>query len=276
MAEWTETLLHCNVECELVFQSTPDTNCRHRTRHLCRCHHSALRSLLATRCGPHVIRINPGTERDINSPYEFLVHLYESIRHRFFIGISADTGTHIEKFTHTVSFLLFSLLYGFYCLRLLLVHRELTTLPSLLRAMALAWLVYCFIGSPWLWPWYFITFFGLFALIEAIDTPWHSFHSLISVLRLPLAVRLLAFAVLCLYFFDAWIPAVAYVPLLYAFHLTFLRGLWLCLVPLLAIRFPLPTWRTHKQSTQETQGIPQLSVLRRFIGSVHLDSLRRR
>lgn len=193
----------------------------------------------------HVIHVNPGMERDINSPYEFLVHLYESLRHRYFIGISPDVGTPIEKFTHTIGFLLFSLLYGLYCLRLLLVRRELTTLPSLIRAMALAWLVYCFIGSPWLWPWYFITFFGLFALIEATDMPWPSFHSLSNVIRLQLAVRLLAFAVLCLYLFDAWIPAIAYVPLLYAFHLTFLRGLWLCAVPLLAIRLPLPSWRTY-------------------------------
>lgn len=193
----------------------------------------------------HVIRVNPGTERDINSPYEFLVHLYESIRHRYFIGISPDTGTHIEKFTHTVGFLLFSLLYGLYCLRLLLVRGELTSLPSLIRAIALAWLVYCFIGSPWLWPWYFITFFGLFALIEAIDTSWHSFHSLTGIIRLPLAVRLLAFAALGLYFFDVWIPIVTYVPLLYAMHLTFLRGLWLCIVPLLAIRIPLSAWRTY-------------------------------
>jgi len=206
----------------------------------------------------YVIKINPGTLRDINSPYEFLTHFYESIRHRAFMGLSPDKGTSIEKLTHLGSFALFSILYGLYCLRILMIRRELSTLSSLIRTMALAWLVYCFIGSPWLWPWYFITFFGLYALIETVDTPW---LPLSNVLRLPLAMRLLTFALLSLYCFDTWAPITAYVPALYAFRLTYMRGLWICVVPLLAVRFPLPAWLAHKQSSRQTQEILQLPVI---------------
>lgn len=181
----------------------------------------------------HVFQVNPSTTRDINSPYEFVFRLYASLIGKYIPMSSSYRGTGIEIFTHEISLVLFSIVYGILCLRTIAAPKRINSLPALVKWMALAWLLYCVVGSPWLWPWYFITFFGLFALVEAIDNDQHSFCSW---LQLSLAGRLLAFALLTLYCFGTWGPAISTVPYIPFFQWIFFRGLWLCLLPLLAIR----------------------------------------
>jgi hypothetical protein len=108
-----------------------------------------------------VLRVNPGITRDANSPYEFVIHLYESLRDRPMPFISSDKGTPIEIFTHKFSMALYLLLYGIICLRCLIAPKRINTLPALVKWMALVWLLYCIVGSPWFWPWYLTTFLGL-------------------------------------------------------------------------------------------------------------------
>lgn len=183
----------------------------------------------------HVFQVNPGTTRDINGPYEFLTHLYESIQRKRFPYISSDTGVPIEVLTHKAGLVIFSVIYGIFCLYSLFVRQLFSSLLSLIRWMAVAWLFYCLVGSPWFWPWYLTTFFGLFALIEATGSYWHPLSKL---LHLPLAVRLLLFAALSLYCFSTWGPNATFVPRLPYFQWTYMRGLWLCLLPLLAMWLP--------------------------------------
>jgi hypothetical protein len=100
-------------------------------------------------------------------------------------------------------------------------------------------LLYCALGTPWSWPWYAVTFFGLYALLEAYqegnkvnsDVQWRYLR-----LRLPLAVRLLSFSMLTLYCFYAWGPQHSFVPGLPGFEWAYLSGLWVWLLPLLALR----------------------------------------
>ncbi len=99
--------------------------------------------------------------------------------------------------------------------------------------MALVWLLYCAIGSPWFYPWYLVTFFGLFALIEATSQrdQW-----LFYFLQLPLATRILAFSMLSQYCFYTWGALHTFIPLLSGFLWSYLSGLWIWILPLLALR----------------------------------------
>jgi hypothetical protein len=96
--------------------------------------------------------------------------------------------------------------------------------------MALIWLLYCIIGSPWFWPWYLVTFFGLYALLEATTEK--------SQTIIPIAVRLLAFSMLSLYCLYSWAPAHNSLPGLPGLSWGDLRGLWVWAIPLLAIFWP--------------------------------------
>lgn len=199
----------------------------------------------------HVFQVNPGITRDINSPYEFLTHLYESLHGRPFPYLTPDQGAPIEIMTHKLSMLIFLALYGIIYIRTLIRPGSMRSLSAFIRWMALVWLLYCFVGSPWLWPWYLTVFFGLFALLEGSDTYW---RSLTNVLHLPAAVRLLAFTLLCLYVFSTWGPHEKLVPGLPHFQFTYLRGLWVCLIPLLALRPPalLPAFQHYLATFSKT------------------------
>src|SRR5216684_1882224 len=144
-----------------------------------------------------VILVNPNSSLDKNSVADFFSHLYNSITH--------ITSTHgpSEGVTHIIGMASFAFVYLILCWRAIRAPKRINTIPGLIRWMALVWLLYCAIGSPWYWPWYLVTFFGLFALVEATHTrkEW-SF----SFLRLPLATRLLAFSMLSLYCFYTWGP----------------------------------------------------------------------
>jgi hypothetical protein len=181
-----------------------------------------------------VFQVNPGLVGSVNSPYEFIVELFLSA-----VTVTGTQTPHYlivstERLTHQSSIALFILTYITLCLYSVVTPRRINSLPMLIRWMAFAWFLYCLVGSPWLWPWYLTTFFGLFAVVEATESYGRPLQAF---LHMPLAVRLFAFATLTLYCFDTWGPHVTLVPGFPGnFHLIYLRGLWLCVIPLLAIR----------------------------------------
>lgn len=181
----------------------------------------------------HVFQVNPGMTRVVNSPHEFLMYAYASIRGRKVPPDVPEMGTRFERWMHYIGNAIFVMLYALLCVRALLNRQHINALPALIRWWAITWFLYCLIASPWLWPWYFTTFFGLFALVEATrEYP----RSISSILNLPLAVYLFAFALLNVYTLDTWAPHVTHVKGLQYFPWAFTRGLWLCLLPLLALR----------------------------------------
>ena len=185
----------------------------------------------------YVIRINPATTRNFNSMADFANQLYASIVpvHVYSLGRALYTSVS-ENATHTASIVIFLLLYVILCWRAFRHPGQIDSLPGLIGWMALVWLLYCAFGSPWFWPWYLVTFFGLFALIEAIHggTSW-SF----AFFKLPAAVRLLAFSAFSVYCLYTWGPTHTAIDVVQSFLLTNLRGLWIWILPLFALRIPL-------------------------------------
>ncbi len=181
-----------------------------------------------------VLRVNPGTYRNINTITEFLTHFYNSILQRLGYPKPPDIGSPAEIFLHTLSLTMFALTYLLLCGRALLAKNALRTPVDLLRWMTLIWLLYCALGAPWMWPWYLVTFFGLFALIEAVDTEHWQQKLVFDILYLPLAARLFSFSMLFLYCFYAWGPRLI-IPGLPGFQWTWIRGPVVWFIPLLAI-----------------------------------------
>jgi hypothetical protein len=181
----------------------------------------------------HVFQINPGVSRVVNGPYEFLMYLYEGLRGRTIRLATPDRGIHIEILMHQVSMVIFVIGYALLCIRVLLNPRRMRSLLHLLGWWAFSWFFYCLIGSPWLWPWYFTTFFGLFALLEATN----DFPLLLArIINIPLASRLFAFALLNIYVLDTWATHSGRVLGIPHFPWAYTRGLWLCVLPLFALR----------------------------------------
>jgi hypothetical protein len=90
------------------------------------------------------------------------------------------------------------------------------------------------LGAPWFWPWYTITFFGLFALLEATqafswqaNTPW-------GTLTIPRAIRLFTIGIFGLYLFSGQALNTA-IPGFSPMRWNYLRGLWAWLTPLFVI-----------------------------------------
>ena len=201
----------------------------------------------------NVFRTNPTTSRDINTLAEFLSRLYNGITAGLGYPLAPPIGSPAENFTHTFSIVIFVILYALLCWRAIRTAHTLNTLPSLIRWLALVWLLYCAIGTPWFWPWYLVTFFGLYALVESTgldNKPWDN--------RLPLAVSLLAFSMLSLYCFYAWGPQASYFPGLPDFYWAYLCGLWAWLIPLLAIgwhnsKSPITRHGTERLSETRTR-----------------------
>jgi len=193
-----------------------------------------------------VILVNPNSSRDINSLADFFSRLYTSIMQG-----ASNIYMLSEGVTHIISMVSFAFVYLILCWRVIRVPERINTIPGLVRWMALVWLLYCAIGSPWYWPWYLVTFFGLFALVEATHTrkEW-SF----SFLRLPLATRLLALGMLSMYCFYTWGPLHTDVPGLPGFLWNYVCGLWIWILPLLTFHL-----RSRSKISLATQ--PQLSEM---------------
>jgi hypothetical protein len=183
-----------------------------------------------------VFQANPTASRAINTLPEFLGHLYNSLMGAIGHLPVPVNGSPAENVTHALSIAIFVMLYALLCWQAIVRTQAMKTLPSLMRWLALAWLLYCVFGTPWFWPWYSVTLFGLYALVDAtseVDT------LLFGIVRLPLAIYLFAFSMLSIYSFYAWGPHVSYIPGLPGFQWAFLRGLWVWIIPLLALRWPL-------------------------------------
>lgn len=182
----------------------------------------------------HTFQNNPGTSRDINSLYELLVIIYAHLRKTPLI-YTMDHGSSIEVLTHLISIFLFAIIYGALCLRALFVPHSMKTLTALARWIALIWLLYCLVGSPWFWPWYTITFFGPIALVEAANRKEGQEQGLWSNMYLSLFVRVLTLSMLSFYAFSNLKSDAPPFPVLPRLRWMYLRGIWLWLPPLLVL-----------------------------------------
>ena len=177
-----------------------------------------------------VVKVNPEASRNINSPADFLTHLYNGLAAHFGARIAAPIGSPAEHLFHTASLALFLILSILLCWRTAHNPKFISTFPRLIRWMAIAWLGYCLTGASWYWPWYITTFFGFSALIEATSDSQQAFSHLLAG---PPVTRLLAFSMLSFYCFST--SAFSHTPLsmLPGFHWANFSGLWIWIVPLL-------------------------------------------
>ncbi|GAC1375039.1 MAG: hypothetical protein NVSMB44_43500 [Ktedonobacteraceae bacterium] len=199
----------------------------------------------------NLVHVNPGTYRNINTPAEFLTQAINSFI--YFIGgpKPQEIGSPAENIVHTICLVIFLLLYGLLCLRALFsTQYALHTPLRLIRWMTCAWFVYCSLGAPWFWPWYLVTFYGLFALLEVADPRVHMRLGFLSPGYLPVLARLLAFSMLALYCFYPWGLYVTALPWPPAFRWAYFRGLWGWLVPALLLFLYTRIRSTHSQHAQ--------------------------
>lgn len=197
-----------------------------------------------------VFQVNPATYRTINTLPDTFSHLYNGIVADFGFPVGAPIGSPAEHFLHTLTMGIFVLIYAGLCWQILREPATLRSVHGLVRWLAVTWLLYCAIGSPWFWPWYMITFFGLYALFEAskpaqvvleeeytrpisrqasISRMFKQFQTL---LLHPKVVRLFAFSMFTLYCFTTWGPLHSFVPGLPGFQWSYLDGIWGWLLPL--------------------------------------------
>ena len=182
-----------------------------------------------------ILHENPGTYRAINTLADVVTRIGNSLLDLLGIPMP-ENGSPIEQGARLSSMLIAGILYLLLCWRAFRRPAALQSPWQLFCWLALAWLLYCALGTPWFWPWYTITFFGLFALVEAglptslIGLPGTRFS-----LQVSLAARLLAWSMLGLNCLFAWVPYATMVPLLPDFRWAFLRGAWAWLLPLLAL-----------------------------------------
>jgi hypothetical protein len=187
----------------------------------------------------NIFGTNPSTFRNINSLADFCSHFYNSLVQ----PLAPAIGSPAETFIHRLSIGVFMAGYAWLCWQAIRRGERLNTPLDLMRWLSIAWFLYCLAGTPWYWPWYLVTFFGLYALIAGTSDE--------KELRLLVpAASLLAFSMLSIYCFYAWGPQASYIPGLAHFQWAYLRGLWAWLPPLLALvgllvprprREPLPT-----------------------------------
>lgn len=174
-----------------------------------------------------VFFVNPAAYRTINSLPDFLAQLYNAVAARLGFPLGAAIGSPAEHVARTLSLALFVLAYCLLFWQAIRGRGRIATIPGLVRWMALVWLLYCFIGSPWFWPWYMVTFFGLYAIVEAVSDQrdWQQ------------GERLLAFSMLSLYCFIAWGPQHITVPGLPGFLWSLFGGVWVWALPLLGMAY---------------------------------------
>ena len=192
----------------------------------------------------HVIEVNPNTAHDANSLYEVAMRFYAGRTGAFIASSFRVTGSPLEHLTHTSSYILFFVVYAALCLRALFAPNTIRTPSGFLRWLALVWLLYCLIGTPWFWPWYITTFFGLFALVEAdgAKDTWFGKSNI------RLTVRALAFTMVGVYCFYTWAPSFNVVRYLFNSQWLYLRGLWLWLLPSIILCMGLFIQSTQRRS----------------------------
>lgn len=224
----------------------------------------------------NVFQTNPSTYRSINTLPYTLSHLYDSSMAALGFPLARPIGSPAEHFFHTLSLGFFVLLYLGLCWQAWRSPGFMRSIHGLVRWMAITWLFYCSIGSPWFWPWYMITFFGLYALMEA-SKPAHIYieeafiapvGAPASLTRLfkrfqdkllqPNVIRLFALSMLFVYGFATWGPAHSVAPGLPGFQWSYLTGAVAWFVPL----FGLKTVR--KAGTLKYAPLPSTEVLEKY------------
>jgi hypothetical protein len=191
----------------------------------------------------NVYRVNPGINHSINSLAQFVARFFSSVSTLLGHKPSRALNLAIDLRVHTISAGVFIVLFALLCGWAIYRWRWIGTLSGLIRWLALAWLLYCIVGTPWFWPWYSVTFFGLYALVEATTG---SEPSPFATLKVNGAVRLMAFSMLSVYCFSTWLTISSYVPGLTAFKWTYFCGIWIWLLPLLAIGVSRRKYRLSK------------------------------
>ena len=197
-----------------------------------------------------VLQINPGTWRSINSLPALVAHLYNSFAANLGFPLGPPIGSPAEHFFHTLSMGLFVLLYLGLCWQAWRSPGSMRSIHGLVRWMAVTWLFYCSVGSPWFWPWYMVTFFGLYALMEAskpaqayieeqltppADAPislTRLFKRFQDLLLQSWVSRLLILSLLTIYAFATWGPANSPVSGLSGFYWSYFTGAFAWLLPL--------------------------------------------
>src|SRR5207249_10946186 len=109
----------------------------------------------------NILHTNPTTFRNINTPIEFLFRLYNAVVAMSGWHHPPVNGSYAESVTHMLSVVVFVVLYGWLCWRAIRTAYTLRTVASLIGWLALAWFLYCALGTPGFWPWYLLTFVGL-------------------------------------------------------------------------------------------------------------------
>jgi hypothetical protein len=191
-------------------------------------HHGALLS---------VLKVTPSASRDINSIYEFGVNILHllglvSLQH------TSDHGAPVEVYSHWLSDLLFVFIYGWICCATLRNPRLVRTPLALVSWLACVWLCYCFIGSPWFWPWYLILFFGLLTLVEACQIGNCSIPFILKGFDMGLVNRALSLGMFGLY--VLWV----FYNLLPGYRLHYLSSQLAWLLPLLFLGYVY--WRRSR------------------------------
>ena len=188
----------------------------------------------------NVFRVNPATYRTINTLADFLAHAYNTIAGLFGHPPGSPVGSPAEHFMHTFSTGIFVLLYLVMLWRMVRAPWKIASLRGLVYWMTVAWIVYCAIGSPWFWPWYLVTFFGLFALVEASEeektpgkenNPREVFPWRLWIMRSPWAARLFVFSMLTFYCLITG-PSRVFVHGLPGFQWADFAGAWAWVLPL--------------------------------------------
>ncbi|WP_146747156.1 hypothetical protein [Thermogemmatispora tikiterensis] len=201
-----------------------------------------------------VLRVNPSASRNINTIAEFLGQFYNAAIVSHFEVTIPIIGSPGERLTHTLSMGIFALCYFWLCWRALRHSWRIRTPGGLIQWLALVWLLYCAIGTPWFWPWYLVTFFGLYALLEASGASRRWPLTLVrwrgaATLRRPLPFRLLSLTMLMLYGSYAWALHGAFMPFLPGFKLAYLRGPCAWLLPLVL------TWLLDRLARRSNLGL---------------------
>lgn len=201
----------------------------------------------------NVFDVNPAAYRTINTLPDTLSHLYNGIVAALGFPVGAPIGSPAEHFLHTLSMGLFVLIYAALGWRVVRHPQQIRNISGLVRWMALTWLLYCAVGSPWFWPWYMVTFAGLSALFESAK-PAQAYleaqflpaglgqaslsrlcERLQALLLHPELARLLTLSMLSLYCFTTWGPQHTFLPFLPGFTWSYLGGLWAWVLPLLLL-----------------------------------------
>lgn len=190
-----------------------------------------------------VFVVNPATNRNINTPFEFITILVNGI-------ISAITGAEvpslgsspIEHATHLFSLVSFVILYLAYVVHTLRHMDSMKSFLGLVRWLALAWLCYCIFGTPWFWPWYVVSFIGLYTLIEACP---ENEKRLFERLWTPDVTRCLTFTALTIYCFFSWAPQNLLLPWIPGLSIAAFRGLWLATLPGIMVIHHYRNYRHH-------------------------------